>query len=160
MTPEGSNCQVANDVEGHDAVLTLLSGREVALVVLESTGGYELPCAAALQAAGWPVAIINPKQSRDFARAMGWLAKTDRIDARILAQLAQVLVTHPKHALNLRPVPGAQRQQKNGTHTFSGNCVRPVCSSQETAAKPMELSAPSMRAPRRPPAPSMSSIAR
>lgn len=111
MIPEGSSCQVANDVEGHDAVLALLAGREVALIVLESTGGYELPCAAALQAAGWPVAIINPKQSRDFARAMGWLAKTDRIDARILAQLAQVLVTHPKHALNLRPVPGEQQQR-------------------------------------------------
>ena len=111
MIPEGSSCQIANDVEGHDTVLTLLAGREVALIVLESTGGYELPCAAALQAAGWPVAIINPKQSRDFARAMGWLAKTDRIDARVLAQLAQVLITHPKHALNLRPVPGEHQQR-------------------------------------------------
>ncbi len=111
LWPEGPGAQLANDVEGHDAILSMLSGREVTLIVLEATGGYEMACAAALQASGWPVAIVNPKQSRDFARAMGWLAKTDRIDARVLAQMAQVLSTHPKHALNLKPVPGEQQQR-------------------------------------------------
>lgn len=65
--------------------------RELAptLVVLEATGGLEVSVVAALAAAGVPVAVINPRQARDFARATGELAKTDMIDARILALFAQ-----------------------------------------------------------------------
>jgi transposase len=55
------------------------------LVVLEATGGLEQPAAPALAAAGVPVAIVNPRQVRDFAKAVGRLAKTDRIDAGVLA---------------------------------------------------------------------------
>ncbi|TDN47187.1 transposase [Buttiauxella sp. JUb87] len=61
------------------------------MVVLEATGNYEVPVACVLQASGLPVAIVNPRQARDFAKAMGNLAKTDRIDAHALAQLASVL---------------------------------------------------------------------
>ena len=68
----------ANDEAGHTALLAELSGREVGLVVFEATGGFELACATALQLAGLAVAIINPRQARDFARPMGHLAKTDR----------------------------------------------------------------------------------
>src|SRR5439155_10653251 len=57
----------------------------VTLVVMEASGGYEVPCAAALAAAGLPVVVVNPRQVRDFAKATGQLAKTDRIDAEILA---------------------------------------------------------------------------
>ena len=60
----------------------------VALVVLEATGGYEAPVAAALAAAGLPVAIVNPRQVRDFAKALGRLAKTDALDAQVLALFA------------------------------------------------------------------------
>ena len=69
---------LGNDGAGHDALCRMLKPLKVGLVVLEATGGYEFACAAALQSAGWPVAIINPRQARDFARAMGRLAKTDR----------------------------------------------------------------------------------
>ena len=58
------------------------------LIVLEATGGYELLCAAALAAAGLSVVVVNPRQVRDFARATGQLAKTDRIDAATLARFA------------------------------------------------------------------------
>ncbi len=71
-------------------------------VVLEATGGYELPLVAALVAAGIKVTVLNPRQARDFARAMGQLAKTDAIDARVLTQFG----------ISLRPeANGAQRLQ-------------------------------------------------
>ena len=85
----GSMSTLGNDGAGHDALCRMLKPLKVGLVVLEATGGYEFACAAALQSAGLPVAIINPRQARDFARAMGRLAKTDRIDAQGLAHLAQ-----------------------------------------------------------------------
>lgn len=102
---------LANDLEGHDALVALLSGQSVELIVLEATGGYEFAVASALQAAGFPVAIINPRQARDFAKAMGYLAKTDRIDARVLAQLAEVLARHPERGKMVKPLPTAEAQQ-------------------------------------------------
>jgi transposase len=82
----------------------------VALVVMEATGGYEAALACALQAAGLTVAVINPKQGRDVAKAMGRLAKTDRIDARALAELGMVLVGRADLARFVRPLPDAQQQ--------------------------------------------------
>ena len=74
-----------------------LTGRGPCLVVLEATGGYERPWVAALSDAGIPVAVVNPKRVRDFAKAMGYLAKTDRIDARIIAEYAsKPLASQPK----------------------------------------------------------------
>jgi transposase len=61
----------------------------VSLVVVENTGGYERRCAADLMDAGLPVALVNPRRTRDFARAMQWLAKNDRIDARLLAEFGR-----------------------------------------------------------------------
>lgn len=66
------------------------------LVVVEATGGYEMGIVAALASAGVPVAVVNPKQVRDFARGMGELAKTDRIDARVLARFGEVVKPAPK----------------------------------------------------------------
>lgn len=80
-----------NEPEAHSALAAALKPLGVALVVMEATGGYEAALACALQAAGLPVAVVNPRQARDFAKAMGKLAKTDRIDAACLAQLAQRL---------------------------------------------------------------------
>ena len=74
------------------------------LVVMEASGGYERLCVAALAAAGLPVALVNPRQVREFARATGVLAKTDRLDARVLAHFATV-VRPPVRAL-----PDAQHQ--------------------------------------------------
>lgn len=60
------------------------------LITLEATGGLERPVALALQHAGLPVAVLNPRQVREFARATGRLAKTDRLDAQMLARFAQL----------------------------------------------------------------------
>jgi transposase len=77
--------QASNDVRGIETLVEQLTGHAPALIVLEATGGYEIPVVAALGAAGLPVAVVNPRQVRDFAKASGRLAKTDRIDAGILA---------------------------------------------------------------------------
>jgi len=77
--------QFANDDEGISQAVRYIAGLKPAGIILEATGHLEMPLAAALQAARLPVAIINPRQVRDFARATGALAKTDAIDARILA---------------------------------------------------------------------------
>lgn len=75
------------------------------LIVLEATGGLELPLAAALAVAGLPVAVVNPRQVRSFAQATGQLAKTDRLDAQLLAHFAEAIRPAP------RALPDAQTQQ-------------------------------------------------
>lgn len=102
--------QFANDVEGHSALAAALKPLGVTLVVMEATGGYEAALACALQAAGLPVAVINPRQPRDFAKAMGYLAKTDRIDAQVLAEFAAVLAR--RSDLQRFLLPASDEQQK------------------------------------------------
>jgi transposase len=100
VRPTGEHFGVPNDHAGIGSLVCwLLEGARPALVVLEATGGFERPAVAALAAAGLAVAVVNPRQARDFARATGRLAKTDRIDAEILARFAEAV--HPTP----RPVP-------------------------------------------------------
>lgn len=103
--------QFANSPEGHDGLIAKLNGTPVELIVLEATGGYEFAIACALQAAGFSVAIINPRQARDFAKAMGYLAKTDRIDSRVLAQMAEVLARHPDRDKIVKLLPSEDLQR-------------------------------------------------
>jgi transposase len=99
-----------NDAEGFDTLLGQMAIRKVALVVMEATGGLDTAAAAVLQAAGYAVAVINPRQARDFARAMGQLAKTDSIDARILAQLGEVIERNLQRDKFVKPLPTAEQQ--------------------------------------------------
>jgi transposase len=87
---------VAYDDSGIDALLSRLLEERSALVVLEATGGFERTVVGALAAQGLPVVVVNPRQVRDFARATGTLAKTDRIDAAILARFAESVRPAPK----------------------------------------------------------------
>ncbi len=91
-------------------MLARLAGNVVDLVVMEATGGLERDLACALQAAGFAVAVVNPRQARDFAKAMGYLAKTDRIDAQALAELAQVLSRHPQRDRFVSVLPSPEQQ--------------------------------------------------
>ncbi|MCB2006022.1 MAG: transposase [Rhodoferax sp.] len=102
--------QHSNDASGIEALCTELLGLSPALVVLEATGGYEFEAACSLQAAGLPVAVVNPRQARDFARAMGALAKTDSLDARVLAEFARVLHQHPQRERFIKPLADAELQ--------------------------------------------------
>lgn len=85
---DGDAWQVANDDRAMDELCTRIAALAPALVVLEATGGYELRAAGALAAAELPVAVVNPRQVRSYARSVGQLAKTDRIDARIIVRFA------------------------------------------------------------------------
>lgn len=91
------------DFDGIAQLLEALGPLEVELLVLEATGGLEDAIAAELEAAGFCVAIVNPRQVRDFARAMGRLAKTDQIDAQVLARFAERV--RPK----IRPLKSQQQ---------------------------------------------------
>src|SRR5215218_5961441 len=93
LRPTGEYLGTTNDERGIKAVVRHLrqEEEEIALVVLEATGGLEQAVAAALAFAGVPVAIVNPRQVRDFAKAVGRLAKTDRIDAAVLAHFAEAI---------------------------------------------------------------------
>jgi transposase len=91
LRPSGKQIQVANQALGIATLVTQLQNFEIQRVILESTGGLELEVAESLQSAGIPVSIINPRQGRDFAKASGKLAKTDRIDAAVLAHFGEAL---------------------------------------------------------------------
>jgi len=81
----------ANKVSAFAELIAELIALRPALIVLEATGGLEIPITAALHAAGLPVVVVNPRQVRDFAKATGQLAKTDRLDARVLAHFAAAI---------------------------------------------------------------------
>jgi transposase len=87
---------LAYDDSGIDALLSRLLEERSVLVILEATGGFERTVVGALAAQGLPVVVVNPRQVRDFARATGKLAKTDRIDASILARFAEAVRPAPK----------------------------------------------------------------
>ena len=93
---EGELLQFPNDEEGHAALVKRVAGEAVTLAILEASGGYEATAAAALWAAGVPVAVVNPRQVRDFARAEGQLAKTDALDARLLARFGEKMRPEPR----------------------------------------------------------------
>jgi transposase len=80
-----------NDAAGIQALTTTLQGAHPARIVLEATGGLERALVAELLVAGLPVAVVNPRQVRRFAQALGYLAKTDRLDARVLAHFAAAI---------------------------------------------------------------------
>jgi transposase len=99
----------ANDPEGQEALAGDLAAVGPALVLMEASGGYEAALACTLAAAGHPVAVVNPRQARDFAKAMGALAKSDRLDAAMLAELAAVLAAREDLARFLRAPAEAER---------------------------------------------------
>jgi transposase len=102
---DGETLQVPNDEAGIAALVTRLSQASPELVVLEATGGYESLVAGAVAGQGIAVAVVNPRQVRDFAKATGVLAKTDRIDARVLARFAEAVRPEP------RPLPTAEAKE-------------------------------------------------
>ncbi len=97
--------RLPNDAEGIAALVATLAARTPQLVVLEATGGYETAVTAALVAAGLAVAVVNPRQVRDFAKATGQLAKSDTLDARVLALFAARVQPPP------RPLPDVVAQE-------------------------------------------------
>jgi transposase len=110
-TGQSSTSQYANESGAIEALAAELVSWAPSLIVLEATGGYEFEAACALQAAGLAVAVVNPRQARDFARSMGALAKTDQLDARMLAEFARVLHQHPERERFIKPLADAELQR-------------------------------------------------
>lgn len=102
MRPEG-RFSVVNDEHGLAQLIEQLHTVTPTLVVLEATGGIELPLTSALALAGLPVVVVNPRQVRDFAKATGQLAKTDAIDAQVLARFAEAIRPEPRPLASARP---------------------------------------------------------
>jgi transposase len=104
LLPRDTGFTVSRDGSGLDELVDRLRPLSPQLIVLEATGGYEKVVLASLAGAGLPVLAVNPRQVRDFARACGRLAKTDRLDAAIIAHFAERLRPEP------RPMPDAAAQ--------------------------------------------------
>ena len=97
----GASSSLTHDESAIATVVEQLRALSPTLIVLEATGGMEIPLTSALATAGLPVVVVNPRQVRDFAKASGRLAKTDTLDAQVLAQFAEVMRPQP------RPLPDA-----------------------------------------------------
>jgi transposase len=109
--PDGTSWTATNDPDGMATTVTHLRALAPTLVVLEATGGYETALVAVLVAAALPVVVANPRQVRDFAKATGQLAKTDRLDAQLLALFAERVHPDP------RPLPDAVLQHLDALMT-------------------------------------------
>ena len=111
----GQAFTIANSADGVGQILQRLQALDVKLIVVEHSGRYERRCALDLMDAGLPVALVNPRQTRDFARAINWLAKNDRIDAHLLAEFARCVQPNvsqpiPPNRAELDELVGRRRQ--------------------------------------------------
>lgn len=98
VAPTGEHWRCANSPSAFPALLARLTALAPSLVLLEATGGYERACARALHAAGLPTRVVNPRQTRGFARSQGTHAKTDRLDAQLIARFAATGQLQPRRS--------------------------------------------------------------
>lgn len=104
VRPSGEIWRVSNDEAGFAQLMEKLKQVGPKIVVMEATGGYQAPLTAALSVGGFVVAVVNPRQIRDFGRASGQLAKTDVLDAEVIARFAEAMRPEP------RPLPDAETE--------------------------------------------------
>jgi transposase len=133
--PSGERAVMPHTEQAIAALVAQLGARRPACVVLEATGGLQAPLASALALAGIPVAVVNPRQVRDFARATGQLAKTDAIDAQILARFAEAVRPAP------RPLPDEATQEFSALLTRRRQLIDMLVAEQHrmrTAPRPIQ----------------------
>jgi transposase len=125
LLPQGTTARYDNNPQGITDCRLFLAGQQPERILLEATGGYETALVLELQAAAMPVIVINPRRVRDYARAAGQLAKTDRIDARTLAEFAAtslvVVRELPDAATRQRKALVARRDQLVDLHVAESN---------------------------------------
>jgi transposase len=129
IVPEEQSCRFSNDESGFAALVEFLKPLPVACVVLEATGKLEGPAAAALTSAAIPVAVINPRQVRDFAKATGELAKTDAIDARVISLFGRAVTIKP------RPIKGQEAEQISDLLARSRQITRMIAEEKNRQAR-------------------------
>ena len=128
VRPAGTHERLPNDEAGIAQLVDRLRAAPPALVVLEATGGLEVPLTAALATVGLSVAVVNPRQVRDFAKAVGQLAKTDALDAYLLARFAEVVRPEP------RPLPDADAQALSALLTRRRQVIAMLVAEQQRLA--------------------------
>jgi transposase len=117
IRPAGTHMRVPNTDDGLDQLVARLRPLGPTLIVLEATGGYQRRAVAALSLAALPVAVVNPARAREFAKAAGRLAKTDAVDAAVLAEFAERM--RPP----VRPLPDAEAQKMQALLARRGQLV-------------------------------------
>jgi transposase len=100
IRPDGKQWRTSNDAEGIIELLSRLQSSQVDLVVMEATGGLEQGAANLLVAAGYAVAVVNPRQIKDFAKSTGKLAKSDKLDASVIAHYAEAIRPQHRHVVD------------------------------------------------------------
>jgi transposase len=134
LRPTEDQWHVSNDEVGIPGLVERLQAVQPTLIVLEATGGLEVPAAGALAEAGLPVVVVNPRHARDFAKATGRLAKTDPLDAQGLAHFAEAVRPTP------RPLPDAQAQALSALLTRRRQLVQMLTAERrrlQTAPQPI-----------------------
>ena len=125
LLEQNKDMPLPNDADGISKCVQLCREAKPELIVMEATGGYEGLLAGHLQAEGFAVAVVNPRRIRDFARAVGQIAKTDKLDARIIAQFADTLEPIPQERIddNSRKLKAlvARRKQLLGMRVAESN---------------------------------------
>ena len=118
--PTGERWAVANDDAGMATLVARLQAVQPTLIVCEATGGYQRAVVAALAATGLPGAVVNPRQARDVANATGPWAKTEALDARALAHVAEAVRPPPDPCLTPRPMSAAPSWRGGGNWSPGG----------------------------------------
>ena len=140
LRPSGTVRTVAYDSAGISNLVSELQALEPSAVVLESIGGLELSLAGALAAASLPVVVVNPRQVRDFAKATGRLAKTDVLDAHVLAHFAEAV--RPE----IRPLPDSDTQELHSLTARRAQVVEMVVAEKNRLGRASRAVAPRIRA--------------
>ena len=146
LSDKDASQRLANDDKGISALLACLKQLNVAVVLMEATGGLERPLAQALCLAGFAVMVVNPRQAHDFAKAMGYLAKTDSIDARVLSHFAYTLYNSERRDKLLLKLPTPEQQQLEALVTRRSQLVLIRVAESNRLDQAHPLSAKSIRA--------------
>ena len=150
VRPSKERWEVENGEKGFRSLVKRLQQIKPSMVVLEATGGLEIAVTAAMASAGLPVAVVNPRQVREFARAIGRLAKTDSLDAQVLAHFGEA-VKPPEHKLpdaeaqvltelltRRGQLVGMMTAEKNRLHTARGKTRQDIQTHIEVSSKQPE----------------------
>jgi len=140
IRPSGAVWTVAYDGNGIGHLISEFGSLEPSVIVLESTGGLELPVAGALAAESLPVVVVNPRQVRDFAKATGRLAKTDVLDAQVLAHFAEAV--RPQ----VRPLPDSDTQELHSLTARRTQVVEMLVAEKNRLGRASQAVAPRIRA--------------
>lgn len=143
---KGASMRFGNDDQGISAMLDWLAGHSVAVVLMEATGGLEKRCAQSLYLAGLTVVVANPRQAHEFAKSLGYLAKTDGIDAKALSHFARTLHNSERFEKSLFKMAAAHQEQLQALVTRRAQLMQMRVAETNRLAQAHTLSAKSIQA--------------